>query len=278
MHVNILQATHPDMLLGLDTERLRTHYLLSDLFAKDDIRLNYSHVERLIIGGAAPVHQPLQLEAIKEVGSDPFLARRELGVINIGGLGRVTVDGRAHSMQPHDGLYIGQGSAKVVFESVHEANAAKFYLVSSPAHARYETVKISSAEAKSMRLGSLDTANERTIYQYIHPDVCRSSQLLLGITSLERGSVWNTMPCHLHERRSEVYFYFDLSPEARVFHFMGTPEQTRHIVMASEQAVISPPWSIHMGAGTSRYAFIWAMAGDNQNFNDMDPVPTSTLL
>lgn len=265
------------MIVGMDTAALRRHYLASELFVGGEVRLCYSHVERLIVGGAQPGHRALHLEAVREAGSSPFLARRELGVINIGGPGRVTIDGRQFGMKPRDGLYVGKESASVAFESSDPASPAKYYLVSAPAHARFDTVKIPIDEARPTKMGALETSNQRTIHQYIHPDVCRSSQLLMGLTALEAGSVWNTMPCHLHDRRSEIYFYFDMQPQERVFHFMGTPAETRHIVVANEEAVIAPPWSIHTGAGTGRYAFIWAMAGDNQDYRDMDGVPTAAL-
>jgi 4-deoxy-L-threo-5-hexosulose-uronate ketol-isomerase len=264
------------MIVGLNTEDLRRHYLMAEIFAADTLQLTLSHVERLIVGGAMPVQCAVTLDDTAS-NTKLSLERRELGVVNVGGPGTVTVDGREYSMDVREGLYVPMGTSSVEFRSRNAAQPARFYLVSSPAHARYETVHIPVSKAMPKRLGSAATSNDRTIFQYVNPAICKSSQLLLGLTSLEPGSIWNTMPCHLHERRSEVYFYFDMQPGDRVFHFMGEPDETRHIVVANEQAVMSPPWSIHMGAGTSRYAFIWAMAGENQDYADVDPVPLESM-
>jgi 4-deoxy-L-threo-5-hexosulose-uronate ketol-isomerase len=224
-----------------------------------------------------PVNKAIELNEVPALSKGPFLARRELGVINVGGNGKVVVDGKEWALGAREGLYIPQGTNTLVFTSDSRDAPAKFYLASTPAHARYETVKIDIKRANPMPVGSPATANSRTIYQYINPDICKSAQLLMGLTSLNEGSVWNTMPCHLHERRAETYFYFDLKPDARVVHIMGEPHETRHIFVANEEAVISPPWGIHTGCGTSNYSFIWAMGGENQEYKDVAWVPMDQL-
>ena len=256
---------------------MREMYHISGIFIPDDVSLTFSHIERMINGGVMPVNKAIDLSEVPALNKGPFLARRELGVINVGGNGKVSVDGKEWPLAAREGLYIPQGTEKLVFSSDSKDAPAKFYLASTPAHARYETVKIDVKKANPMPVGAPATANARTIYQYVNPDICKSAQLLMGLTALQEGSVWNTMPCHLHERRAETYFYFDLKPDARVVHIMGEPHETRHIFVANEEAVISPPWGIHTGCGTSNYSFIWAMGGENQEYKDVAWVPMDQL-
>ncbi len=277
MSIDVRQVPHPEAVRSFSTDELRRHFLIERIFAPDEIPLTYSHIDRLVVGGAMPVTKALVLESAKPIGQDTFLARRELGVFNVGGPGRVVCDGEVHDLATHDMLYVAMGTAEVRFESVDGGRPAKFYLVSCPAHHRHATKKLTLADANTLQLGTQETANVRTLHQMIIPGRVPSCQLVMGVTFLAPGSVWNTMPTHTHDRRSEVYLYFDFAPETRVFHMMGEPTETKHLVMGNEQAVLSPGWSIHSGVGTANYGFVWAMAGDNQSFTDMDAVAMGEL-
>ncbi|MBV0912220.1 5-dehydro-4-deoxy-D-glucuronate isomerase [Anianabacter salinae] len=265
-------AIDPATAKTLDTEQLRDHFHVGGLFAPGEIRLVYSHYDRLILGSAVPAGGSLTLDRVEASGTPSILDRREMGVLNIGEAGTVSVAGQDHEIGTGEVLYIGMGAGPVTF-----SGAGRFYVLSAPAHAAHPTRLIRLADARRVELGARETANERVIIQFLHPEVCQTCQLLMGYTQFAEGSVWNTMPAHLHDRRMEAYLYFQLPEAARVFHLMGEPSQTRHIVMANEEAVISPPWSIHAGAGTSSYTFCWAMAGDNVDFTDMDMVDMGDL-
>jgi 4-deoxy-L-threo-5-hexosulose-uronate ketol-isomerase len=265
-------AIDPPSAEALDTAGLRAHFHVPDLFEPGAVRLVYTHYDRMILGGACPGGGTLTLDHVAEAGTATMLERREMGVLVIEGAGTVTAGGQDHGMEKGDLLYLAMGSGPVSF-----AGEAKFYLVSTPAHRACETRLITVAEARRVELGSKEQANERVIIQFLHPEVHETCQLTMGYTQFAPGSLWNTMPAHLHDRRMEAYLYFDLDPEARVFHFMGRPQETRHIVVADQEAVISPPWSIHSGAGTGSYTFCWAMAGDNTDFTDMDMVAMEDL-
>lgn len=254
----------------MTTQEVRKSFLIESLFQPDSIEMVYSDVDRAIVGSAVPVSQTLELTSADELRADYFCQRRELGVLNIGRSGAITVNGQKYKMANLDCIYIGRGSKEILFASDDSANPARFYLLSYPAHKEYPTSHIQLKQASPVHLGSMEESNKRTIYKYIHPEGIKSCQLVMGFTVLEVGCVWNTMPAHTHERRTEVYMYFNVPEKARVFHFIGKPRETRHIAVAEGQAVISPSWSIHSGVGTSAYTFCWGMGGENQDFDDMD--------
>ena len=272
LNTHTRHAIDPATAKTLDTQQLRDHFHVAGLFVPGQINLTYSHYDRLILGGAVPDGSSLTLDRVEAAGTATILERREMGVLNIGDTGTVSVGGTDYTLEKGEVLYIGMGAGPVTF-----GGAGRFYVLSAPAHQTYPTTLIKLADARRVEMGARETANERVIIQFLHPEVCKSCQLLMGYTQFAEGSVWNTMPAHTHDRRMEAYLYFDLPDNQRVFHLMGEPSQTRHIVMANEEAVISPPWSIHAGAGTASYTFCWAMAGDNVDFTDMDMIAMEDL-
>ena len=262
----------------MTSAELRLTFLVEGLFAPGGIELVCTDLDRAVIGSAVPMAVPLHLGPTPELRSEYLCQRRELGILNLGGPGAISVEGARHPMAGRDALYIGRGSREIAFESENAAAPAHFYLVSYPAHATFPTRHARFEDAQPVQLGSRHDANERTIYKYIHTEGLRSCQLVMGFTQLNEGSVWNTMPPHTHGRRTEIYLYFDVEPDACVMHFMGTPQETRHVVVRNKQAVLSPDWSIHCGVGTRHYGFAWVMGGENQDFGDMDPVKVAELL
>jgi 4-deoxy-L-threo-5-hexosulose-uronate ketol-isomerase len=271
-------AIDPDAAALMGTDELRQNFLVEELFIPGIVKLTYSHYDRMIVGGAMPVDGPLALEAIKPTGAKAFLERRELMVVNIGGPGGIEADGQYFAVGTRDMAYVGMGTQSVSFDSTEKANPAKFYLLSAPAHQAHPSMLLKIDKAKRLDLGAPETCNKRSIFQFIHPESpAKTCQLVVGLTTFAPGSVWNTMPCHIHDRRMEAYLYFDLPETARVFHMMGEPDETRHLVVANEQAILSPGWSIHSGVGTASYTFIWAMAGDNVDYTDIDPVAIGDL-
>ncbi|NDP28512.1 MAG: 5-dehydro-4-deoxy-D-glucuronate isomerase [Flavobacterium sp.] len=263
-------ASSPQAVKQYDTQQLRNEFLIDNLMQEGEITFTYSHYDRYIAGSAVPTTTPLQLETIDILKMPNFLDRREMGIINVGGNGSVVVEGTTYELGFKDALYIGSGNVEVIFKSDDAKNPAKFYINSAPAHKNYPTKKVSLAEANKLELGTMETANHRTVNQMIIGGIVTTCQLQMGMTELKPGSVWNTMPAHVHDRRMEVYFYLDIPENQAVCHFMGEPQETRHIWMNNHQAVISPPWSIHSGSGTSNYTFIWGMAGENLDYGDMD--------
>jgi 4-deoxy-L-threo-5-hexosulose-uronate ketol-isomerase len=275
MQVRFQQS--PKETATMNTEELRSNFLVENLMQSNILSLTYTHYDRVIIGGVKPVNTSVALPTHEELKADYFLERREVGIINVGGTGIIIADGVTYQLEKLSCLYIGRGTKEVSFASADKTNPADFFLLSTPAHQAYPTTLMHKEAAAPVELGSPATSNERVIYKYIHLDGIRSCQLVMGLTVLKPGSVWNSVPPHTHTRRMEVYFYFDLAAEHRLFHMMGQPQETRHLIMQNHEAVISAPWSMHFGCGTSNYSFVWAMAGENQQFTDMDPAPIATL-
>jgi 4-deoxy-L-threo-5-hexosulose-uronate ketol-isomerase len=277
MTMKILYGAGPEDIKSYDTERLRSEFLITDLFAADGVSFTYTHVDRLILGGAMPVSESLSFGSGADIGTPYLLSAREMGIANLGGAGTVDVDGKLFTLQNRDVLYVGRGARQISLASLAADAPARFYMNSVPAGADFPHRLITKAESKPLDLGDARRSNKRRLAMYIHPEVAPSCLLLMGITDLAEGSVWNTMPPHLHERRMEAYCYFDMGIEDRVVHLMGRPEETRHLLVANGDAVLSPAWSIHMGAGTGPYAFVWGMTGENQEYNDVAPVALAEL-
>ncbi|WP_456276454.1 5-dehydro-4-deoxy-D-glucuronate isomerase [Bacillus sp. AK128] len=275
--MEIRHATNPLDSKQYTTEKLRNEFLIQSLFVKGEINMVYSHYDRVVVGGAIPTGSPLRLDAGDTLQTEYFLERREVGIINIGPKGKVIVEGQEYELNKRDCLYVGLGNKEVSFHSEDIDNPARFYFVSTTAHKEYPTRVLPITDAEPVKMGSDSESNKRTIYKYIHQDGLQSCQLMMGMTLLEPNNMWNTMPAHIHDRRMEVYLYFDMDEESRVFHFMGEPSETRHLVVKNEEAVLSPPWSIHSGVGTNNYTFIWAMAGENYTFKDMEFVKMEDL-
>lgn len=279
--MEVRYGANPKDVMNYTTQQLRDEFLIENLYVADQLKAVYSHVDRMVVLGCVPVRKSIDLDQEfhpkGNFATDSFLERREMGIFNLGGDGTITVDGEEYKMEHKDCLYVSMGAKNVIFSSENGTNPAKYYMVSAPAHRACKTTKLSMANALKTPLGSSETANKRVICKFIHPDVLETCQLTMGITQLESGSVWNTIPSHTHERRMEIYTYIDVPKDNVVFHFMGEASETRHIVMQNEQAVISPSWSIHSGAGTSNYSFIWAMGGENQAFDDLAPIKTTDL-
>jgi len=275
--VEIRFQNSPKETATMSTKELRENFLVQELTQADVLKLVYSHYDRVIIGGVKPVSKKIELPNEPELKANFFLERREIGIINVGGKGTVEADGVKYEIEKLEAVYLGKGTKEVRFSSSNANDPASFFLISTPAHHAYPNASCTKAQAAPVNLGDISTSNKRTIYKYIHNDGIQSCQLVMGLTVLEPGSVWNSVPPHTHTRRMEVYFYFDVAEAHRVFHIMGEPQETRHLVMANHEAVISAPWSMHFGTGTSNYGFIWAMAGENKEFTDMDPAPIATL-